>query len=215
MNRFEVYSKPNIETVTVTTYERQLSYYLPPAFDGMAVKDITTNDIQRLFNSMDTAKATKDKVKNVLNQNLEATKEDKLKSDNPLKSKRLRITGTAGKATPPYSVEMMNYLVPHIPESNSQATALTWPCRLRPMRLEEALGLQWTDIDLESGTIHICRAVTPPTRNQLEIKCPKTESSIRQIGSSSLARPYLTFDKDTTFFSAERSRCHIHDPPDV
>lgn len=32
----EVYSRPNIETVTATTYRRQLTCYLLPVFEGMA-----------------------------------------------------------------------------------------------------------------------------------------------------------------------------------
>lgn len=98
-NWFETYSKPNIETATATTYRRQLTRYLVPAFGEMPVEDITTDEVQRLFNSMDTAKATKDKVKIVLNQILDAAKDDKLIADNPMRSKRLRITGTASKAT--------------------------------------------------------------------------------------------------------------------
>ena len=66
LNWFEVYSKPNIETVTAITYQRQIKKYLIPAFEGMAVEDITTDEVQRLFNGMDTTKATKDKDKIVL-----------------------------------------------------------------------------------------------------------------------------------------------------
>ena len=65
---FETYSKPNIETVTATTYKRQLTRHLLPAFSGLTVEDITTDDVQRLFNGMTGAKATKDKAKMVLNQ---------------------------------------------------------------------------------------------------------------------------------------------------
>lgn len=199
-NWFEVYSKPNIETVTATTYKRQLTRYLLPAFEGIAVEDITTDEIQRLFNSMDRAKATKDKVKIVLNQILEAAKDDKLIADNPLKSKRLRITGTASKATQPYSVEQMRYLVQHIPNiQNPVDRAYMAIQALHPMRLEEVLGLQWADIDTENRTIHIRRAVTHPTRNQPEVKCPKTESSIRPIGLSPLAVPYLTRGRSNDF----------------
>ena len=37
-----------------------------PAFDGIAIEDITTDDIQRLFNGIAGAKATKEKAKMVL-----------------------------------------------------------------------------------------------------------------------------------------------------
>lgn len=54
------------------------------------------------------------------------------------------------------------------------------------------LGLQWADVDLENLTLSIRRAVTHPDRNQPEIKETKTKISIRTIGLSSLALPYLT-----------------------
>ena len=95
MTWFETYSKPNIETVTATTYKRQLTLHLLPAFNGLTVEDITTDDVQRLFNSMGGSKATKDKAKMVLNQILDAAVEDGLIPKSPLKSKRIKITGKA------------------------------------------------------------------------------------------------------------------------
>lgn len=149
---------------------------------------------------MDTAKATKDKVKIVLNQILEAAKDDKLIADNPLKSKCLRVTGTASKATRPYSVDQMRHLVQHIPDINNPVDRAYMAIQaLHPLRLEEVLGLQWADVSTENGTIHIRRAVTHPTRNQPEIKCPKTESSIRMIGLSPFAVPYLTRGEENDF----------------
>lgn len=166
----------------------------------MAIEDITTDEVQCLFNSMDTAKATKDKVKIVLNQILEAARDDKLIADNPLKSKRLRITGTASKATQPYSVEQMRYLVQHIGDiQNSVDRAYMAIQALHPLRLEEVLGLKWGDVDLEHMTLSVNRAVTHPTRNQPEVKDTKTRSSTRTIGLSPLAVTYLEHGKDDDF----------------
>ena len=80
---FETYSKPNIETVTATTYKRQLTCHLLPTFEGLAIEDITTDDVQRLFNGMTGAKATKGKAKMVLNQILDAAVEDGLITKSP------------------------------------------------------------------------------------------------------------------------------------
>lgn len=191
-NWFETYSAPNIETVTATTYRRQLRLYLVPAFEGLAVEDITTDHVQRLFNSMSGAKATKDKARMVLNQILDAAVEDKLITQNPAKSRRVKITGKASKATPPYTVEQMRYLVQHIGDiQNPLDRAYLALQALHPLRLEEVLGLQPEDIDREHMTIHIRRAVTHPTRNLPEIKDTKTSSSHRTIGLSALALPYL------------------------
>lgn len=192
MTWFETYSRPNIETVTATTYKRQLTLHPLPAFDGLAVEDITTDDVQRLFNGMTGSKATKDKAKMVLNQILDAAVEDGLIAKNPLKSKRIKITGKTSKATVPYGVEQMRFLVQHIGDIQDPLDrAFLVIQALHPLRLEEVLGLQAADIDRENMQIHICRAVTHPTRNQPEIKDTKTESSARTIGLSALAVPHL------------------------
>lgn len=189
---FETYSKPNIETVTATTYKRQLTLHLLPAFSGLTVEDITTDDVQRLFNGMTGSKATKDKAKMVLNQILDAAVEDGLIAKSPLKSKRIKITGKASQATVPYSVEKMRFLVQHIGDIKDPLDRAYLAIQaLHPLRLEEVLGLQGADIDQENMAIHICRAVTHPTRNQPEIKDTKTQSSARTIGLSALAVPHL------------------------
>lgn len=191
-NWYNTYSKPNVETATATTYKRQLSLHLCPAFDGLAVEDITTDDVQRLFNGMAGAKTTKDKARMVLNQIMDAAVEDKLITQNPVKSRRVKITGKASKATPPYSVEQMRFLVQHIVDiRNPSDRAFLALMVLHPLRLEEALGLRHEDIDTEDMAINICRAVTHPTRNQPEIKETKTEASARTIGLSALALPHL------------------------
>lgn len=191
-NWFHTYSKPSVATVTATTYERQLRVYLIPAFQGLAVEDIGPDEVQRLFNGMCGAKATKDKARMVLNQILDAAVEDKLLASNPLKSRRVKITGEASKATPPYSVEQMRYLVQHIGDIQNPVDRMFLAIQaLHPLRLEEVLGLKPEDVDTQSMSIHICRAVTHPTRNQPEVKDTKTTSSHRTIGLSALALPYL------------------------
>lgn len=197
---FNTYSKPNVATATATTYRRQLMRYLLPAFEGLAVEDITTDDVQRLFNGMTGAKATKDKARMVLNQILDFAVEDGLLSQNPLKSRRLKVTGEASKATPPYSVEQMRYLVQHIGDiKNPVDRAYLALQALHPLRLEEVLGLEPGDVDTQGMKIHIRRAVTHPTRNQPEVKETKTDSSCRTIGLSSMALPYLPQDASGKF----------------
>lgn len=200
MTWFETYSKPNVETVTANTYKRQLTRHILPAFDGLAVEDITTDDVQRLFNGMTGAKATKDKVRIVLNQILDAAVEDKLIVKSPLRSKRIKITGNVSQPTVPYTVEQMRFLVQHIGDiQNPMDRAYLAIQALHPLRLEEVLGLHGADIDPENGEIHICRAVTHPDRNQPEVKATKTESSTRTIGLSALAVPHLPQAKAEEF----------------
>ena len=191
-NWYNTYSAPNVETSTATTYKRQLTLHLLPFFEGFAVEDIKTDDVQRFFNGMSGAKATKQKAKQVLNMILDTALEEGLIDKNPLKSKRLKITGAASKFTDAYSVEQMRYLIQHIGDIQKPVDRAYLALQaLHPLRLEEVLGLKWEDIDINNMVLHIRRAVTHPTRNQPEVKRPKTEASERDIGLSSIAATHL------------------------
>lgn len=197
---FEVYALPRIEKATVATYKRQLARYLIPHFGKMSVEEITVDDVQRLFNDISGTKATKDKVKNVLNMILEAAVEDGLLDRNPLKSRRLRITGEASKTTKPYTQEEMRYIAANLDKIRSSSDQQYFVLlAFHPLRLEEVLGLKWEDIDLEARIIHVRRAVTHPDRNKPEIKSTKTAASVRDVGLSAIAIPYLVPGKPGDF----------------
>ena len=200
LNWFNLYSKPNIATVTATTYKRQLDNVLIPAFGEKNVEEITTDDVQALFNTMTGAKSTKDKCKVVLNMILDAAIEDGYIVKNPLKSKRFKITGAASEFTKEYSVEQMRFLVRNLDKVQSPTDRAYQALQaLHPLRLEEVLGLKWEDVDTVNRVIHIRRAVTHPTRNQPEVKTPKTEASIRDIGLSSIAAERLMRGADDEY----------------
>ena len=198
---FNVYGKPAVATVTALTYQRQIDKYLTPAFSEKNVEDVTTADIQALFNSMgDCAKETKNKVKTVLGMIMSCAVEDGLIARNPMQSKRLRINGRKSTDTLTYSVEQMQYLVSHIGMvAAAQDRAYIALQSLHPLRLEEVLGLKWRDIDLEENHIYIRQVVTHPDRNQPEVKEPKTETSVRRIDLSLEAKKYLTVGEPDSF----------------
>lgn len=188
LNWFEIYSRPNIETVTAITYERQINKYLIPMLGDLYVEEIKTDHLQTLFNSMGGAKTTKDKLKIVLNQILNAAVEDGFLDKNPLKSSRLKINGEASRETKPYSVEQMRFIAQHIPDIRKPSDKIFMALlALHPLRLEEALGLRFEDFDLERREFTVNRAVTHPDRNKPEIKDTKTEASHRTLELSSLA----------------------------
>lgn len=193
MNWYEVYSRPTVATATATTYRRQLKKYLIPHFDGMAVEDITVDDVQRLFNGISGTKATKDKVKMVLNMVLDMAVEDGLLKKNPLKSKRLKITGAASQTTKPYTVEQMQYIVQNLGRVKSPSDR-NWLAlqALHPLRFEEVLGLKWEDVDMENMVIHVRRSATHPKRNKAEVKETKTAASMRDVALTRTALRYLT-----------------------
>lgn len=189
---FAVFSMPNVEIVTAATYECQLRRHVFPALVGKYLEDISPADIQSIFNSMDGARESKIKVKNILNMIFEQAMEDNLISKNPLRSKSIRITGRASKPTQPYSVAQMRFLVQSLGriEKPTDRAYLALHA-LHPLRLEEVLGLKWADIDFENQVIRVERAVTHPRRNRPEVKDTKTEASRRTIDLVPQVIPYL------------------------
>ena len=61
------------------------------------------------------------------------------------------------------------------------------------------MGLAPKDVDTDSSTIQIQRAVTHPSRNQPEVKDTKTDGSHRTVGLSTLALPYLQIPSEGKF----------------
>lgn len=206
LNWYTTYSKPNIATATATTYERQLRLHIFPVLGEKYVEDITVDDCQLLFNKIDGKKATKNKVREILSQIFDFASDDKLLNVNPLKSKRLKITGEESKRTELYDVKQMKYLAQHIEAIASPADRLflAMLC-FHPLRLEEFLGLKYGDINRQKCELSICRAVTHPTRNQPEIKETKTTASTRTTALSELALPYLTQGKANEFVFGGKS----------
>ena len=205
-NWFEIYSRPNIATATASTYERQLKRIILPHFEGIAVEEITVDHVQLLFNSMGGAKSSKDKTKTVLGMILDMAVEDGLLQRNPLKSKRLKISGSSSQTRKPYTVEEMQYIAGHLGQvqslSDRNFLALI---ALHPLRLEEALGLKWDDIDLEQMVIHVRRAVTHPNRSKAEIKETKTAASMRDVALTATALQHLVPGKPGDFVCGERT----------
>lgn len=204
-NWFNVFSRPNVCETTAITYERQLRYYICPAFEGMMVEDITPADVQRMFNGMDAngkkAKSTKDKCKMVLNMVFQQAMEEDIILKNPLASKSIRIKGEPSKETEPYTVEQMQYIVRHIEDIRKPMDRMYVAIHaLHPLRPEEVFGLRWADIDLEKGLIHVRNTVTHPDRNQPVFKAKtKTDESRRVIQLVPQIKVYLNGGESDEF----------------
>lgn len=191
LNWYENYSKPTVSTATATTYERQLRRYILPALGDKNMEDVTLNDVQGLFNGLVGTKSTKDKCKIVLNMIFKMAMEDGLMTRNLLESSSLRLRGESSKPTEPYTVEEMRTLVEGIGKlKNPNDRAYLALQALHPLRLEEALGLRWEDVNTDTMTLRVRRAVTHPNRNAPEVKETKTGKE-REIALSRICLTHL------------------------
>ena len=192
-NWFETFSKPNVDTATAITYERQLDNIWLPAFEGKTVEEISLGDVQAVFNDMgDVAKETKTKARSVLSMIFDQAIEDGYIKRNLTKSKNLKIRGRSAEKTEPYTIGQMQYLVAHIDDVKNpmDRAYLALHC-MHPLRPEEVYGLKYRDIDFDNSKINITHVVTHPDRNQPVDKETKTESSVRSIDLVPQIKRYL------------------------
>ncbi len=197
---YNVFSKPNLALTTARVYYQQLGRHIFPFLEDLNVEDISPTDIQTVFNSIEGAKQTKMKTKNILNMIFARAEEEGIIMRNPMRSLSIRIVGRAPRVTKPYTIEQMRFIVSHIGDVKSRLGRTFLALQsVHPLRLEETLGLKNEDIDLDNYTINIERAVTFPSRNEYLIKSTKTEASCRTIDLVPQIIPYLTLGKPDEF----------------
>ena len=221
LNWFEVFSKPNVSVTTAVTYERQMNLYIFPVLGDLSVEEITTYDVQRVFNAMDAngtqkRKSSKDKVKMVLNMILRHAVEEGIIDKNPLESSTVRIKGLPSEPTKPYTVAQMQWIASHIDQvKKPKDRAFIALLALHPLRLEEVLGLRWCDVDLDEEKLHINCTVVHPQRNKgLFQEMTKTDQSRRTISMVPQIKRFLKPGPPNEFLvggSTVQSYQHVQD----
>lgn len=177
--------KSKQESLTRNNRKQITNRHIIPQWGATPISDIKPVDLQKWFNKLeddDYSHETLLKIKNIMSPAFDAAAEDGLIARNPLKSKLLTIGGKetkSHKAIPAEKMATVRAGIPTIsdPIVKNMATLLSYT----GMRMEEILGLRWEDIDFDSDWITIQRAVIHPSRNQPEIKDPKTKTSKRRI----------------------------------
>ena len=177
--------KSKQESLTKTNRKRIMSKHILPKWENVSIDSIKPVDLQKWFNELEDSGYSHEtllKIKNTMSPALDAAVEDGLIQRNPLKSKLLTIGGKETqphKAIPAEKMKLIRESIVTIDDQNlkNMAALLCYT----GMRFEEVLGLRWEDIDFDNGWIMIQRAVVHPTRNQPEIKEPKTKTSKRRI----------------------------------
>lgn len=165
--------------------DRTIRNHIKPRFEKVPISDITVNQIQEWFNELtdkDYSHETLLKIKNTFSPCLDAAVEDGYLKQNPFKSTRLTIGGTATKhhkAIPADLMKTVRTAIPGIQDERIRFMLVL--LAYTGMRMEEVLGLKWEDIDFIENWIYIQRAVVHPKRNVPEIKLPKSKSSTRRI----------------------------------
>ena len=187
---FEQYANLNLKSTTLTR-QRQLTKRTYKAIGHIRIDKLTARDIQRFINSLaqegvneHTGKALSHKtmvhylsfISTVLDY---AIKMDMLK-DNPCR----RVTIPKGSKKKRHILTMEE--TQHFFKLLDDHAPLKWKAFFvlviySGMRRGEMLGLEWHDIDLKTGMIHIERTSNYTKARGIYTDTPKTENSVRFI----------------------------------
>lgn len=184
LKEFVTTYKNKQSSLTMNNRLRIMEKHILPRLGAMPIDQVKTSDIQIWFDELvdrGYARETILKIKNTISPAFDSAVEDGLLSINPVKSKRLVINthkGSHHKAIPPSKMMWVREHVHILPTREKRIVALL---SYTGMRLEEVLGVCWNDFDFHAKRICVCRAVIHPTRNQPEVKLPKTTAGNRVI----------------------------------
>lgn len=187
----EKYAKPTVKNSTYSGYKNALKY-VRPYLGKKILRQITTSDIQKMYNTVNAKGRKKPKsdtdtslsdstlrgIHMVLHQCMDAAVKNHLISKNP----------TDGTTIPKHNYKQKQIL------DDSQLGVFTEAIKYYPewydffyteittgLRRGEICGLKWTDLDKETGMLKIERSITIGSGGKAVIGETKTETGKRKI----------------------------------
>lgn len=193
-----LYKLPKLKHTTLRTYRNLLDKHILPYMGGMPLQEMTTNSIQHFFNEHAyMAQSTARQMRILLHEICAAAVEDGYLAKDPTCSKRL-ILPTRKKMREALPTADFLDVLANLSRLASQDATLLALLTYTGMRRGEALGLQWGDLDFDTGLISIERNVTFKG-NQPVVGTPKSAAGQRSIPMVKELRPYLHPKEDHLF----------------
>lgn len=171
--------KGTVSRATYDGYRRDVHHHIIPELGRRKLKELSPADIRRLYRKM-AERGLKDRsieyVHTTLRKSLKAAVVDRLINHNPTDgAKPLKTpTGAAreSRALDPYQVKALLEAA-----SESRVKALYVVAIHTGLRRGELLGLQWTDADLDAGTLTVRRSLDVDGT----YKTPKNQAAKRTL----------------------------------
>jgi integrase len=185
--------KGTVSRATYDSYKRDVYHHIIPELGRRKLKELTPGDIRRLYRKM-AEKGLKDRsieyVHTTLRKSLKAAVVDRLINYNPTDGVRPIKTPTGAakesKALAPYQVKV---LLEEAAESRFEALYVV--AIYTGLRRGELLGLKWTDVDLDKGTLRVQRSLDVDGT----FKTPKNQAARRALKLTSRALEALKAHK--------------------
>jgi len=180
------YCRVNLKDTTCETYAKRIDFFLKPALGNMELKELTPLIIQNYLNGLFNqgySRNTLVVVKGLLSGSLSyAVLPAGLLVHNPVSAVKLPKSRAKPKIPSrkkeriPITLEQWQTLMQRFPRAHPSHIALNLGYHLG-LRLGEAFGLMWEDVDFKKGTVSIRRQVQYDQQAKAwELTAPKYES---------------------------------------
>ena len=163
------YKLRKIGANTMVGYRSYLTNHLYPNFGDLPIDSITVDRVQDfmlLEADNGSAKASINRIMQLLTQIMDSAVEDELILKNPCKSKRLYNPSEKQQKVLPYSpgvYKQMERLLPLLPtDTDKLYLGLSMYAGLRQ---GEIVALRWEDVDFDLGFIRVRRAIQYAAKN--------------------------------------------------
>lgn len=153
----------DIRATTVSLYERTITKHIAPSTLGhMRLQRVRPMDAEAYFHSLPLSTKSLDIHRSILLLAFKDAKRNRLiEGDNPIKESR-RVQGDRAlpsrqRAPSAWTAVEAQRFIAAATEAGSQPAALYSLALDSGARKGELLGLRWSDVDLDAGTITICQ----------------------------------------------------------
>lgn len=194
---FNTYKKGQLSIRSEETLQDILDRYILPQLGHMEVFDVKPIHIQQLMRSVSQySKSTQKKVLENTRAIFRMAEENGLISKSPVNSS-LKAKGKNPPEKRPLTHEQTDALL--AATKGTRAYPLVLVLLYSGIRIGEALGLRWSDIDFDENTITVARSIVYPKKQQAGVinENMKTEAAHRTIP----VPPFVTEE-----LKAERAR---------
>ena len=154
---FDLYKKDKLHKKTEETIQFILKHYVLPTLGKMKVVDVKPIHIQQLMNSISGySHATQTKALQYTRAIFEVAVENGMISRSPV-GRSIKASGAKAKEKVPLSREQTDALLKAT--EGTKAHLLVLILLNAGLRIGEALGLMWSDIDFKAGTLTVNRSI--------------------------------------------------------
>jgi integrase len=173
---------------TITFYRHVLDYYVIPSVGARSLSTLSVDDVESMMDSLAAAGRSARTIRgarNALGRLLRAAKREGLVTEVVTmyaSHARRALADEEGPVAKALAPDQLRRLLEVVAGTKWEPLVVT--LAMLGVRRGEALGLSWSDVDLDAGVITICKSlarVTVDERTQLVLSPTKTRASRRSL----------------------------------